>query len=365
VQSLLEQVATTEPEPSSARHEGRRKLVAVAFALLVAVLAVAGWQARGLMHDGSRGGIEVSDEPNAEQVVKSATGRVFSSRVLGETTQVDELTSTRRTIATLDGAYTLRIADRDGTHVALADVLPPDADIYRPGRRASTHLAVVDTATGGVRHFDIPRNVEPEAFGIELPLLFVIDHRPALQPDHYRVGYVDLESGTFDELIGPNKTALDIDMTGTARQQVPSASGDQLYTLYVHHGHDASHDGHQPSSLPTAAFVHVLDLRQAWAYCVDLPAFGHGPLESAAIAISDDGRALYVADSRAGRLAVLETSPLTAETLAAGLPPIALVDLPGGVQRDAAITVDASNADVVVRSANKAWVYDTASRSWR
>ena len=42
----------------------------------------------------------------------------------------------------------------------------PDADIYHPGGRASTRLVVVDVASGSTRAYDVPGNVEPEAFGV-------------------------------------------------------------------------------------------------------------------------------------------------------------------------------------------------------
>jgi hypothetical protein len=367
VHSLLEeQVTTTEPTGHTAPPRlARRTHVAIALAVIIGLIAVAAWQAPRLLRDTPGDEIAVTNETNAEQVVRSANGRAFASTIDGGTTRIDELEPTRTTLGTLPGEYTLRIANRDGTQLALADPLADGADIYQPGPKAVTHLVTFDTATGATRPYDIPRNVEPEAFGVGAPLLFVIDHRPAIQPDHYRVGYIDLLSGEFLELFGPNKTPLDIDMTGTARQQVPSASGDQLYTLYVHHEHDAAHDAHDPAGLPTAAFVHVLDLRAAWAYCVDLPAFGHGPLETAAIALGEDGRQLFVADTRTGKLATVATDQLTAERLAAGSPPVAFVDLPADVARDATITLETSDAGVVVRSANESWTYDTAARSWR
>jgi hypothetical protein len=362
---LLEEFQTTEPSPQPASRTARRTFFVITLIAVAALVAAAVWQVPNLVRDESNNGIAVSAETNPEHIVKSANGRVFASTIVDHTTKIEELTSTRTTLATLLGEYTIRIADRDGARLALADPLPDGADIYRPGPRSVTHLVTFDTATRTTRHYDIPRNVEPEAFGIDAALLFVIDHRPAAQPDHYRVAYVDLQLGAFNDVIGPDKTPLDVDMSGTARQQVPSASGEQLYTLYVHHGHDSSHDEQDPAALSTAAFVHVLDLRGAWAYCVDLPAFGHGPVESAAITISDDGRSLFVADTRAGQLATISTAELSTERLAANPPLVTFADLPGSVERDAPITLEASNTEVVVHSATEALTYDTASRSWR
>jgi hypothetical protein len=196
-------------------------------------------------------------------------------------------------------------------------------------------------------------------------LLFLIEHRPAVNPDHYRVVSLDVVSGDFGELLGPNKRPLGIDMTGTARQQVSSASGEQLYTLYVQHGHEASHETRDPSTLPTGAFVHVLDLRGAWAFCVDLAGFGHGPPESAAIALGAGGDRLFVADARAGQLATIETNQLTVDTLAGGQPAVGLGALPDEVAQDDSLRLRVQDSDLVLQTAAGSWVYDTVARAWR
>ena len=59
------------------------------------------------------------------------------------------------------------------------------------------------------------------------------------------------------------------------------------------------------------AFVHVLSLAEGWAFCLDLPLpFGVCPSEAHALAVSPDGRRLYVADLASGSVAAADTSRL-------------------------------------------------------
>jgi DNA-binding beta-propeller fold protein YncE len=78
---------------------------------------------------------------------------------------------------------------------------------------------------------------------------------------------------------------------------VLAPDGKRLYTLYT-----SEAEGQRYS------FVHVLDLEQQYAHCVDLPlVFGTDP-DAMAIAINPVGTRVYVADVAAGKLAVINTS---------------------------------------------------------
>ena len=81
---------------------------------------------------------------------------------------------------------------------------------------------------------------------------------------------------------------------------VVAPDGSRLYTLYT------SEEGEKRYS-----FVHVLDLDEEWAHCVDLPLdLGDTP-EAMAIGISPNGWSVYVADGAAGKLAEVSTARLT------------------------------------------------------
>jgi hypothetical protein len=296
--------------------------------------------------------------------VTGPDGTSFASTIIGSDTRVERIAPGRELLFELDRPLELRLVDPAGSRLALADPLPDDGDTYRPGGRRSTHIVVADLASASTRSYEIPRNVEPEAFGVGNPVLFLIDHRPAPEPTSYRVAALDLGTGGFHRLFGPDKQPLDLDMTGTARQQVASPSGTQLYTLYLQHGHEDALERADPDELPVAAFVHVLDLAQGWAACVDLPGFGHGPLRAASIAQSPGGDLLYVADSHIGELAVIETRQLDGVSLSGGQPPIGRVDLPPGIRPDARVQLTAGDQGLVVTTRGRV-SYGWDGTTWR
>jgi hypothetical protein len=172
-----------------------------------------------------------------------------------------------------------------------------------------------------VSTFELPGLVEPEAFSTDGGRLFVIDHTVSTEPGAYRVRPFDLETGRLREILGPTKVPFTDVMNGVGRRQVWSPRGDRLYTLYIrqthhhHHGsqlldddHSAEHGHPEPG---TDGFVHVLDLAEEWAFCLDLPpAFGGGDLATTALAVSPDGLTVAVADLSAGQVAFASTDDL-------------------------------------------------------
>jgi len=76
----------------------------------------------------------------------------------------------------------------------------------------------------------------------------------------------------------------------------------------------------------TDGFVHVLDLDEEWAFCLELPPeFGRGDLETTALAISPDGKTVAVADATAGQVAFASTEDLTV-TRTEPLPDLSISD---------------------------------------
>ena len=86
------------------------------------------------------------------------------------------------------GTRTVRVVSPGGKFVALVDGnlnLPSDA-------RTSTLVNVV-TATG-TRDLRVRGNVDPEAFSTDGKYLYVLDFLPAMNPTHYSVRRVDLQT---------------------------------------------------------------------------------------------------------------------------------------------------------------------------
>ncbi|MGH2676434.1 MAG: YncE family protein, partial [Actinomycetota bacterium] len=156
--------------------------------------------------------------------------------------------------------------------------------------------------------FRLAGNFEPEAFSADGETLFLIRYVPPTSPEAYRVAALHLADGSVSPVNTGQKGVVET-MSGTRLEQIASADGTMLYTLYTtrppdrlsgHHGAD-QHVG----------FVHTLSLDEGWAHCVALPEelWGGDPADQA-MAISPDGDLLYVVDAARGVVAVMNTASL-------------------------------------------------------
>ena len=208
---------------------------------------------------------------------------------------VDLASDTNRWDARLDGSFEPRAVAADGARVAMTPPPGPlEPGMLAPGR-ATTDLAIVHD-DGTVDEYDVPGNIEPEAFSLDGSSLFVVQFRPAPRPTQYQVRRLDLATGELGDVESVDG-AVQGSMGGTARTQVWDADGSRLYTLYT-----AEVGG------STTAFVHVLDLEEEWAHCVLLPD-GFTPA-SGGIAIAEGGKDVYVADVVGGVVARVDTEDL-------------------------------------------------------
>lgn len=196
----------------------------------------------------------------------------------------------------LDGDLAVRVASSDGTRVALLPFEDARVDPYHPAGRLRTALTVLPTDGGKPRTYELDGNFEPEAFSTSGRSLFVVEYVPPEAPESYRVRKVDLDTGEVGAVYSVDGH-LQESMRGTARVQAMDADGTRLYTLYT------TDDG--------TAFVHVLDLEEEWAHCVDLPTpIGSSPEQLLAIAASPEDDRVVVVDALAG-VAELDTTTLT------------------------------------------------------
>jgi hypothetical protein len=227
---------------------------------------------------------------------------LYSATNVGNSTTLrtlDPATGAELATRTIPGVFAVRTVSEDGAAVALSPPPPPGSDTYHPAAKDPTSLVIVRRGTAEPQVLSVPGNVEPEAFSLGGDALFVIDFLPPLAPERYRVARLDLGSGRVGD-VRSNEEELQEPMRGTARAQVMAPDGRRLYTLYTR---DAT------ATDPAEAFVHVLDLEEQRATCVDLPGeFAVSPL--GALAVSPSGTHLYVAAPAAGALAELDTGTL-------------------------------------------------------
>ncbi|MGH2693127.1 MAG: hypothetical protein ACRDHM_11625 [Actinomycetota bacterium] len=195
------------------------------------------------------------------------------------------------------GKLEVRVASQNGALVALGK--PREVSGYAIGRAITT--LVILGASAEPRTIELDGNYQPEAFSTDGQSLFVVEYLPAERPTRYRVRRLDLLT---EEVVGVYTVdqKLQKAMQGTARIQAGSRDGRRLYTLYTLEG----------TGGPPRAFVHVLSLDRLWAHCIDLPMeFAHSRESSMAISVSPDGRHVYVADTRSGMVASLDTESLS------------------------------------------------------
>jgi YVTN family beta-propeller protein len=251
---------------------------------------------------------------NAPQAVAAPDfSELFSYSSDGSRTTLARLDSARGTELsrmTIRGEFVANVVSASGL-VALTEPRAPGATPWMPDGREHTTVVVADLSDGTDRRYELDGNFEPEAFSTENHRLYTIEYIPAAAPTRYRVRILNLYSGGVSP-IGRLKLAAPDQMRGTGRTQVLAPDGDELYTLYTQQGPNYAHGGpvdHLPGA--THAFVHVLNLSEGWAHCIDLPMpFGMGTATASAVVISPDGDHLYVVDWTNGAVAVIKPARL-------------------------------------------------------
>ncbi|WP_051367908.1 YncE family protein [Hamadaea tsunoensis] len=251
----------------------------------------------------------------------------------------DGLAPVGAAVTTPDGAAIYTAGDRltllstAGGKVLAQDDLPAG---WRPRVTSADGGLVALTAPNKImitdrtrerRSFTFAGLVEPDAFTLDGTGLFVLEWKPDGAPEFYKVRLLDLATGALSPLLtrakAPIPPADEEQMRGEAHRGVLAPDRKVLYTLYTHQpGHQHTRDlvagVHNPS---VHAFVHTLDMEVGWAYCVDLPLpFGTADAGAYAAALSPDGSRLFVADTAAGRVAIIDTSTLTVDAVASIAP---------------------------------------------
>lgn len=201
----------------------------------------------------------------------------------------------------------LQVASASGRSLAFA-VPKPGGTEWMPAGRARTKITVSRTAgPGRTRTYDLKGNYGIEAFSSDDRQLFLLEYMPAKNPWHYGLRRLVLATGEVRHIKRSKQNAPG-EMNGTGRLAEFSPTGHELYTLYTQQGFNYTHVEPQDARPGEVyAFIHLLNLDGAWTHCIDLPApFGTGTATTHAMAVSDDGSRLYVADPSSGGLAVID-----------------------------------------------------------
>lgn len=236
----------------------------------------------------------------ADAVPSGNWSTVVRGDISGNSTRVvatDPSSGTDLWADVIEGRLSPQVISGDGTLVALS---PKNERFYTYGRR-HTKLVIAGSSLPEARTIILDGNFEPEAFSTDGEDLFVVSYQPARAPSRYQVRILDLATGRVHGVYTPHDE-LQTSMGGTARIQAAGPDGDRLYTLYTVGG------GMQPMH----AFIHVLDLDQEWAHCIDMPDGFVTQSESAtALTVSPDGKRLFAINSSTGAIAEIDTEALT------------------------------------------------------
>ena len=209
------------------------------------------------------------------------------------------------------GRLAVKTVSSDGDMLALA----PTRQLHYSYGRNVTELVIVRKGSAEPQTISLAGNYEPEAFSTDGTSLFVLKYTPARLPTQYQVRRLDLATESVHDVFSVD-AELQESMRGTARVQAMSPDGRFLYTLYS--------AGFGPER---HAFIHVLNLEEKWAHCIDLPhEFAKVPQRETTLAVAPDGDRLYVANSEAamlaeidtGELSVTRTAPVTFDPIGSG-----------------------------------------------
>jgi hypothetical protein len=231
---------------------------------------------------------------------------IFSTTLSGRNTILearDSATGKLASSVSIPGTLSVRVGSRDSSQVALMRPLPAGSSPWVPEPRRTTPIVVADPSGGDQpMRFDLKGNFEPEAFSTDGGRLFLISYVPPTAPVAYRVAQLDLATGKTSPVSAGKGVAET--MSGTRLEQLAPPDGSFLFTLYTTQppGYAEVRAAHGRP----IAFVHTLNLEDGWAHCIGLPQelWGGDPADQA-MAVSPDGRFLYVVDSARDVVAVV------------------------------------------------------------
>ncbi|GAA3798370.1 hypothetical protein GCM10022226_17140 [Sphaerisporangium flaviroseum] len=253
---------------------------------------------------------------SARPVPAADWSRLYTVSPAGRLLTLDARTGRELSRTPVPPGLVARAVSPLGTSVVLG--APAQADPYgKPGRRITTLVVADPRESTAPQVLRLDGNFEPDGFSSDGSVLFLLQYLPATAPEGYRVKAYSVGQRKFLSLLTRDKTPVpkgaEETMRGEGRIAVMDTSGRRLYTLYTHQpDHLHTRDLVAGRTTGVHAFVHVLDLTQQWAYCLDLPEpFGRGPAENHTLAISYDS--LYIYDGTTGTLAQAATESLAIE----------------------------------------------------
>jgi hypothetical protein len=255
--------------------------------------------------------------------------------------------------ATMKGTWEVSGVSFNGKFVAVTR--QPNEDERQAWTKQNTwrtNVRILDAHDGQMKHtLNLDGSFDVETISGDGHHLFLLEHLPAIKPDHYNVRLFDLQAERMNEYPLREKGNDEV-MAGYAHDVVASTDGEWLMTLYL-------------NSNKKEAFVHALLLNIQYPVCIDLPSDNGdlNVLQEYRLVLSADNKRLYAANAALG--VVVEIA------LNAGSDPLYQVlhtttfdGLTPGAGNPSLFTHSAFSADgktLYFTSNNRAWAYDIAA----
>lgn len=200
----------------------------------------------------------------------------------------------------LDGSWKLSAISAQGRWLALTQIPPEAPNLLQPSAleagASHTAIAIMDTTTGKLAQtVALEGKFDVDALDANGTALFLVQHGSASDPAQYQVRLFDL---TKRELVSGaivDKRETDEVMVGYPWDAVATPDGTWLFTLYLRINDQS-------------AFIHALNLKERYAWCIDLPAQSEtrSALQNYTIALAPNGKNLYALNSALGTLSMIQ-----------------------------------------------------------
>jgi hypothetical protein len=238
----------------------------------------------------------------------AANGNLFfATEATGSDTRLrsfDLATGRERPGFNLEGRWALDGVSPLGHWLALTRI-PSESErqAWTKANEWKTEIQILETKTGGPKYLlALDGNYEVETVSADGTSLFLVQHLPAINPDHYLIRLYDLANETLIADPLRSKGADEV-MAGYAWEGLASPNGKWLFTLYL-------------STKRNTAFVHTLNLVDKFPVCVDLPS-GKGDFDQLKhYTLALNGSKLFAANAALGIVAEINLNDYQMRTLA-------------------------------------------------
>lgn len=286
--------------------------------------------------------------------LRSADGKQYwSTFQTGDATAVHSFDLTDGTILEtlgLEGDWEMGAVSATGKWIALKRAASESERAeWTKANTWGTTVKVVDTETlQTTRTIELDGNFDVDALDAKGTALYLIQHLPAIKPDHYQVRLYDLALGQFQAGAIVDKRNVDEVMAGYGWDSVASPDGQWLFTLYV--GMQEKH-----------AFIHALNVQERYAWCIDLPSGGgdEATLEHYALAVAPDGHTVYASNAALGILATADVMDIGEPHVMRFSPGFDATKETESPLRSSIVSVDGKQ--VFMSDAGAVWQYDVAT----